>query len=159
MNYAKAEISEIAMEVDIAAKPERVWQALTAHIGDWWPAEFYSGGEDGKRKYFLDARPGGTMGELWDGGGGVVWATVVGVEPNKRLQVTGTSFPGWGGPSQWLGVWELTAKGASTRLKFTESAIGRVSDGNVADKDKGWKFLWAALAAHVEDKPAPQWQD
>jgi uncharacterized protein YndB with AHSA1/START domain len=159
MSFSNAEIAEITMEVDIDGKPAEVWKAPTADIGEWWPAEFYSGGESGKRKYFLEANPGGTMGELWDGGGGVVWANVVGVEPNKRLQVTGTSFPAWGGPSQWLGVWELTAAGKQTRLRFSESSIGRVSDAYVADKDKGWRFLWDALAAHVEGKPAPKWQD
>lgn len=159
MSITKAEIAEITMEVDINGTPEQVWKALTSDIGDWWPAEFFSGGETGKRTYYLDATPGGTMGERWDDGGGVIWANVVGVEPNKRLQVTGTSFPGWGGPAQWLGVWVLTAKGKITKLKFTENSIGHVSPGYEADKDKGWRFLWDALAAHIEGKTPPVWQD
>jgi len=159
MTFAKAELAEIVMEVEIESQAEKVWKALTTNIETWWPNEFFSGGESGKRSFFLEAKPGGHMGERWDGGGGVIWANVVGVEPNKRLQVTGTSFPAWGGPSQWLGSWELTGKGKHTRLKFIENSIGRVSDAYVADKEKGWKFLWAALAAHVEGKDAPQWQD
>lgn len=159
MTFARAEMAEIVMEVNIGSKPEDVWNALTANIGKWWPEEFYSGGDSGKRDFYLEAKPGGAMGERWDGGGGVIWANVVGVEPNKRLQVTGTSFPAWGGPSQWLGTWELSAKGKHTRLKFIENSIGRVSDSYVVEKDKGWKFLWAALAAHVEGKKMPKWQD
>jgi uncharacterized protein YndB with AHSA1/START domain len=159
MSISQAQIAEISMEVDIEASEQKVWKALTTDIGKWWPAEFFSGGETGKRSYYLEAKPGGAMGESWDSGGGVIWANVVGVEPNKRLQVTGTSFPGWGGPAQWLGVWELSANGKNTRLKFTENSIGYVSEGYEADKDKGWRFLWDALAAHVSGKPAPVWQD
>ena len=159
MSHSKAEVSETVMEVDIAGSPEQVWKALTTDIGQWWPDDAYGGGEAGKRRYVLEATPGGIMGETWDNGGGIVWAHVVGVEPNKRLQVTGTSFPGWGGPAQWLGSWELTAKGKNTKLKFTENVIGLLSDSSLASQEKGWKFLWNALAAHVEGKPAPKWQD
>jgi uncharacterized protein YndB with AHSA1/START domain len=159
MAFTAAEIAEIVMQVDIESEPAQVWQALTTDIEKWWPEEFFSGGETGKRSFYLDAQPGGRMGETWDRGGGAIWANVVCVEPNKRLQVTGTSFPNWGGPSQWLGTWELTAEGKKTRLKFTENSIGRVSDAYVADKNKGWQFLWQALAAHLEGKEMPRWQD
>ena len=85
-----AEIAQITMETDISASPEQVWKALTEDIGKWWPADFYAGGEEGKRTYVLEQRPGGRMYEQWDNGGGVLWGTVVGVEPNVSLQVLGT---------------------------------------------------------------------
>lgn len=159
MNFPNARLSELTMETDIAASPQDVWTALTENIGQWWPADFYAGGEDGSRNFHLEAKPGGRMYEEWADGGGVLWATVYTVEPGKRLQVSGLSFANWGGPSQWLGSWDLSEHNGGTRLRFSEHAIGRVSDDYGADKLKGWEFLWDALKASVEGKAAPEWRD
>ncbi len=155
-----AAIGEVHMEVRISASVGAVWKALTDEIGDWWPQDFYAGGEPEKRRYHLETQPGGRMYESWEGGGGLLWATVVTVDPAKQLQVMGTTFPKWGGPSIWFGSWELAADGNETILKFTESTVGRVSDSLAAQKDRGWKFLFGeALKCHIEGQPAPQWKE
>ena len=159
MTTTTAQMNDLTMEIDIDAKRAVVWQSLTENIGDWWPAEFYAGGEADGRRFLLEPKPGGRMYESWDNGGGLLWATVYCVEPGQRLQVSGLSFPNWGGPSQWLGHWELSDQGAGTRLRFTEHTIGRVSDALTADKRKGWQFLWEVLEAHCTGKPAPAWSD
>ena len=159
MNKQSAEISQINMELEIDATREQVWKALTDNIGDWWPVEFYAGGKVGKRRFLFEAHPGGRMYEQWDNGGGVLWGTTVCADPNVLLQVLGYSFPNWGGPSQSYNTWELKENGSGARLLFSESTLGRVSDRNLAEKDKGWKFLLHTLKAHLEGKTAPRWQD
>ena len=154
-----AEIAQITMETEFDAPPERVWKALTEDIGKWWPADFFAGGEDGKRTYVLEAHPGGRMFEHWDSGGGVLWGTVICLEPNVRLQVLGASFPNWGGPSEWYGTWQLSSHNSGTTLTFSESTIGLISDDHVAEKSKGWTFLWRSMQAFVEGDPPPTWQD
>lgn len=154
-----AEIKQLELEIDINATPERVWAALTEDISQWWPAEFYAGGEDGKRSYVLEAHPGGRMFEQWDAGGGVLWGNVVLVEPNVCLKVLGNVFPNWGGPTEWYGTWELTAQDNGTRLKYSESDVGRIADSGVGEKIKGWTFLWDTMKAFVEGNPPPSWQD
>ncbi len=159
MTIQTAHIGQLTMQVQIAAPPHKVWQALTENIGQWWPAEFYAGGAAGERNFSLETFPGGRMLEQWDGGGGVLWGTVVCIDPNVRLQVLGTTFPNWGGPSQWYGSWDLTKTDQGTELVFSESALGRVSQDGLAEKDKGWKFLWLTLKAHTEGTPPPAWAD
>lgn len=159
MTRTEPRISELTMELTIDAGPADVWTALTDTIGDWWPAEFYAGGSAGARRFLLEARPGGRMAEEWDDGGGVLWATVVTVEPVSRLQVVGYAFPNYGGPSQWFGTWELDAVDGATRLRFSEHAIGRVTDNYVTEKDKGWRFLWSVLKARLEGQAPPAWSD
>ena len=159
MTIENSKISDLQMEVLICAPPHRVWTSLTENIGQWWPAEFYAGGDPESRNFTLEATPGGRMMETWEEGGGVLWGTVVGIEPNVRLQVLGSTFPPWGGPTQWFGTWELVASSDDTVLTFSESAIGRVSESGTKEKDKGWQFLWAVLKAHAEGKPAPAWVD
>lgn len=159
MTISEARISELCAAVDIDASPAAVWTSLTSGIDEWWPDEFYAGGRRGARRFTLDARPGGKMTEEWDGGGGVCWGSVIAVEPNERLQVVGYGFPNWGGPSQWFGTWELAGKGDGTTLTFSEHAIGRVSEGYVDEKDKGWRFLLEVLKARLEGRQAPVWSD
>jgi uncharacterized protein YndB with AHSA1/START domain len=154
-----AQISRLSLEVRIQAKMDAVWKALTDDIGQWWPAEFYAGGEPGERRFVLEAWPGGRMLEEWKEGG-LVWGNVIGVEPGRTLQVAGITFPGWGGPTLWLGSWELGEDSEGTRLRFQESAIGRTSEEGAAEKDKGWRFLFdGALRAYVEGTPPPVWSE
>ncbi len=159
MTISEAGISELQVAVEIDAAPEAVWTSLTSGIGDWWPDEFYAGGSAGARRFTLDARPGGAMTEEWNEGGGVCWGSVVAVEPDTRLQVIGYGFPNWGGPSQWFGTWELAARGDGTTVTFSEHAIGRVSEGYVDEKEKGWQFLLEALKARLEGREPPVWSD
>ena len=150
MSRTTAEIDEITTTLEIDTSPERVWHALTEDIGRWWPSDFYTGGSTGSRNFVLEARPGGRMYEVWDDGGGVLWATVIGVEPNERLQVLGSLFPAWGGPSEWFGIWKLTADGDKTELGFTESSLGRITAEGLSEKKKGWDFIHQTLKAYVE---------
>lgn len=159
MSRQPAEIARINMELSIDREPARVWAALTDNIGDWWPAEFYAGGEAGARDFQLEAWPGGRMFETWKNGGGALWGSVITVEPRALLQVLGSLFPNWGGPSQWYATWELKPNGKATVLTFSESSIGLLSDSGTAQTNKGWQFLWQSLKAHVEDKPPPAWRD
>ena len=159
MSIEDSKITSLQMEIEIDASQADVWTALTENIGQWWPAEFYAGGESGSRTFSLETVPGGRMMERWDGGGGVLWGTVICVDPDTQLQVIGSTFPGWGGPSQWFGTWELMPSGKKTLLKFSEHAIGRVSESGNKEKDKGWQFLWATLKSHVEGNAPPVWAD
>ena len=116
--------------------------------------------QNGHRNYELEAFPGGRMFESWDDGGGVLWGTVVGVNPSKRLEVLGAVFPSFGGPTEWFGTWELEERGEnSSVLTFSENSIGRVTEKGIEEKDTGWIFLWNTMKAHVEGKPAPGWPD
>ncbi len=159
MTIENSKISDLRVQLEIAASVENVWAGLTTNIGAWWPAEFYAGGDPGAREFHLQAEPGGKMMETWHTGGGVLWGNVVMVEPNVRLQILGATFPNWGGPQHWFGTWDLASKAGTTLLTFSEHAVGRTSESGTAEKDKGWVFLWATLKAHVEGTRTPKWTD
>jgi len=150
-------VGSVSVEVTIEATPETVWQALTNDIGEWWPQDFYAGGTAGERRFALEAEAGGRMYESWGDGGGVLWGTVVCVEPERTLQVLGNQFPNWGGPTQWYGTWTLSKSGKGTRLDFAEAVVGTVSDEALREKRQGWQHLWATLKSYLEHTPAPAW--
>jgi uncharacterized protein YndB with AHSA1/START domain len=154
-----AVIAESQMEVEISGSAEAVWNALTEDIGAWWPADFYAGGRKGERSYHLEARLGGRMYESWADGGGVLWGTVVTLAPHKQLQVTGSTFPAWGGPSVWFATWDLEETGEATTVRFSENTLGRFSEEQAAGNRKAWRYLFGvALKAHVEGTPVPAWE-
>jgi len=156
-----ARITDIVLEVAIAADPGAVWNALTSDIGQWWPRPFYCGGGTAAEPRFeLEAFPGGRMWEDWGDGDGLLWAHVLQVQTGKRLELTGTTSPAWGGPTTWFGTFELSADGSGTRLRFSESGFGRVSEGAAEEKEKGWRYLFGGvLKAHCEGRAAPEWED
>tara|TARA_R110002096_G_scaffold161007_3_gene327370 strand:- start:20395 stop:20874 length:480 start_codon:yes stop_codon:yes gene_type:complete len=159
MTNSTAEISTIQMEIDIDASTDKVWQALVSNIGEWWPAEFYTGGDADSRRFTIEATPGGRMFEEWGDGGGTLWGTVIALDPGKKLQIIGYLFPDWGGPTQNYGTWTLDENGGKTRMTFSETGLGRVTEEGLKEKDHGWRFVWETLKAHVEGKPKPVWAD
>ena len=155
-----AHYSDMLLEISIDAKPAAVWQALTQGVGDWWPGDGYAGGEDGKRAMKLEPEPGGRMYESWEGGGGLLWGHVITIDPEKTLQIAGHTFARWGGPTLWYGSWDLSEQEDGTLLRYSESGMGKVTQDNRAQTEKGWKWLLAgALKAHLEGKPCPPFQD
>ena len=148
----------VRLEIHIAASTEATWRALTDGIGEWWPAEFYIGGEAGKRSYHLEAKPGGRMYEEWEDGGGLLWGQVFTVIPQKMLQVVGHTFPQWGGPTLLFGTWSLEETEAGTTLRFEDDTLGVSSDADTAEKQKGWVYLMGTLKAHIEGTTPPVWE-
>jgi len=160
MNDDLARYRNVTVETVIAARPETVWRALTEDIGAWWPAAFFTGGDEATRRFLLEAQPGGRMFEDWGDDQGLLWAIVNTVQRPSLLQIWGMAFPGWGGPGASLGSFHLEADGDRTRLRFTESTFGKVTEAHLQEKEKGWTFLFdLALKAHVEGRPQPVWQD
>ncbi len=49
------------------------------------------------------------------------------------------------------------ADGDATKLRFSESAFGRIPDPSMAEKEKGWRFLFDTMRAHVEGTKPPVW--
>jgi len=152
-----AKIAESVWEVEIAAEPDKVWEGLTKRIDDWFPEDGYACGEPGDHSFHLDPVPGGQWIERWSGGG-ILWGTVMAATPGSMLQVQGSTFPNWGGPSIWFGTWELTPKEGGTALRFHETTIGHLTDEVRQSTDGGWTFLTNCLKAYLEGAPQPKWE-
>lgn len=152
-------VGSVQMQIEIKASAATVWQALVDNIGEWWPAEFYTGGDSARRTFRIEPKPGGRMYEDWGDDCGTLWGTVVAVDPGRKLQIHGMVFPDYGGPNHNFGTWLLEEANGTTTMTYSEASIGRVSDAGVEEKDKGWKFLWATMKAHIEGQPLPVWAD
>jgi uncharacterized protein YndB with AHSA1/START domain len=111
---------------DIAASPEKVWNALV-EPGQWWNPQHSWFGHP-SRDFTLDARPGGCFCEI-SRDGGVMHMTVVMVKPNKELHLWGAL-----GPLQAEGAaggmtFKLDPAGAGTKLTVTYTVGGYMTGG------------------------------
>tara|TARA_R110002072_G_scaffold25443_6_gene85238 strand:- start:206004 stop:206516 length:513 start_codon:yes stop_codon:yes gene_type:complete len=153
---SNATVARYALEVDLKATPQQVWDALTDDIGRWWPGPFFMCVGPGPRRMSLDARPGGHMHEDAGGGNGMIWGTVIHVQKGKVLELSGS----YGSPLTWLGKYELLAHENGTKLRFTEACFGHVTEAEMASKDHGWRYLYdGCMRAHLEGSEPPEWQD
>lgn len=144
----------IEQEVEIAAPPARVWEALTKEIAAWWGAPYlYSTAASAEpaKDIRLDARLGGELFEDWGGGDGAVWGRVVEMRRGVLLELVGTFCVT--GATHGVVDFELEAKGKATILKFSHRAIGDFDDPEklAAGFSEGWKdLLGTRLKAWVE---------
>ena len=134
-----ARVAQYEFEVEIAAKPERVWRALTDQLGSWWLPDFHMLGPDSVVS--LEAKPGGRLFEQC-GDGGLLWYTVLSITPNESLSLAGYCTAEWGGPCTTLLTVKLAASGAKTRLTVSDALYGRVSDKQITSLNEGWQQLF-----------------
>ena len=134
-----ARVAQYEFELEIAAKPERVWRALTDQLGSWWLPDFHMLGEDSVIS--LEPFPGGRLFEQC-GDGGLLWYTVLAITPNESLSLAGYCTAEWGGPCTTLLTVKLAASGEKTRLTVSDALYGRVSDKQITSLSEGWQQLF-----------------
>jgi uncharacterized protein YndB with AHSA1/START domain len=117
----------VSNEVSIHAPPEKVYRALVHQVGRWWnPEHTYS---KDSNNLSIDARAGGCFCERLASGGAVEHMSVVYVQPNQTLRMSGAL-----GPLQASGLagsltWMLVRSGADTTLKLSYSVGGYMQGG------------------------------
>lgn len=80
-----------SIQLNIAATPKRVYQALVNEVDRWWDASHsYSGKAE---NFYIEAKPGGCFCERMEFKGGVEHMRVVFVQPGKRLRLSGGLGP------------------------------------------------------------------
>lgn len=142
-------VETVELEIVIAAKPERVWQAMVGETSAWWSKDFYTSAA--AKGFHIEPRLGGRAYEDWGGGAGQVWYTVIGLDAPRMLTLHGLITPEFGGPTQTLLHLLLEPKGSGTRLKLTDTRSGRVGEGESNSTRDGWRVLFEdGLKAHVE---------
>lgn len=132
-------VERVEVEIDIAAAPARVWKAITEEATKWWRRDFcVNGAASG---FVFEAKVGGRVFEDWGEGAGVLWFTILALDPGRSLDLVGHVTPAFGGPSISHVRLELEARGKATRLKISDASWGHVA-GACEEKAGGWKLLF-----------------
>lgn len=143
------EINAFAVQgsVTINARPEQVWLALTTDISAWWGAPYLCC--DDTTDIRLDLRIGGALYETGADGTEVLWGSVSGFTPNSFIEFTGCC--GMAPPVHGTWSYMLEEHGEGTKVTYSHRAMGRISEEQMQNYDKGWQDLVGArLKAFVE---------
>jgi len=131
-------ITQVELEIPIAAAAERVWRALTEQVDLWWPRGFFASA--GPLRMRFDARLGGFLYEEAANGGGVVWYTVIALDPGTSVTLAGHLTPAFGGPAQTILRLSLREQGDATILELSDAVFGNVGTGTATEE--GWRALF-----------------
>lgn len=140
---------QIAWEVRIAARPKRVWAALTRQTGKWWPKEFYTA--DKAKGFKIEPKVGGRMYEDWGDGDGRLWGVVIGVKTGSWIDLLGYLSPAYGGPAHTNYRFDIVREGDESLVKVTDTIFGAGTGAKRDQTREGWRMLLeGALKPYVE---------
>jgi len=151
---AKTEAANCAtyeLEVEIAAPPARVWEALLDETNAWWLPDFHMVGAGSVLTF--DARAGGHLIERTEDGGSLLWFSVHMILPEARtIYLVGHVAPDWGGPAAAHLKLAVEAAGDGAVLRVTDAQFGHVDEKNLGSMKEGWTQLFTdGLKRFVED--------
>jgi uncharacterized protein YndB with AHSA1/START domain len=145
-------VVRVELDVTINAALERVWKALVDETSAWWPKDFYT--SPTTQGFVLEPRLGGRVYEDWGAGAGLLWFTVIGINPPVSLTLLGHLTPTFGGPATTMLELILESVGETVVLHVTETMSGRAEPGSETTLREGWVTIFdGGLRAHVEGKP------
>lgn len=126
------------LEVPIKASPERIYQALTRDIAEWWDPD----ASWGRGKLVLEPEVGKRMWEDFGNGEGALFGIVTYVEHNKKLEIEGDHGLG-SGVQGYIRLELVPQEDRTTLLKFSHRAFGEISERSRQRFPEGWKQLLA----------------
>jgi DNA-binding transcriptional ArsR family regulator len=134
---------DLALDVEIAGTPARVFSALTTDPGGWWGPPMLRANAVGLT---LEPRLGGMLLERWEEGGAVI-AWVTGWQEDRHLALTGPFHH----VAVGVATFDLVPVDSGTLLRFSFRAFG-VMEPEVAEAmPHGWsELLSKRLKALVE---------
>lgn len=134
---------EARLEFELNTAPPRAWQALVKETSTWWPHTYYTSPKT--RKFVIEPKLGGMMGEVSAPGEGLVWYRVIGVEKPVSLLLAGYLLPPWAGPASSMLRLTLASLGKErTKLELIEYTFGVLGD---CKSIEGWKELFGSCFA------------
>ncbi|WP_349408353.1 SRPBCC domain-containing protein [Pseudalkalibacillus sp. SCS-8] len=151
-NGLKQDTFQIEQEITIHAPREKVFQALTKDINQWWA---YRLKQDGDSTLTFEPEVGGRFVERWDDNHGALWGVVTYIKAPEEIRLNG--LLGMKGAVNSAYTYQLEEKGEDTILKLSHHAHGLL-DPNWRDAhDDGWKeLLGTFLKEYVEEGKRPE---
>ncbi|WP_134701994.1 metalloregulator ArsR/SmtB family transcription factor [Ammoniphilus sp. YIM 78166] len=137
---------QIEQEVVINVPRERVFQALTDEINEWWAIRL--GTPDSK--FTFEPKINGLFYEDWGNGQGSVWGTVIYFKEHEEIRLNG--LLGMQGAVNSNYIYKLEERGNSTLLKLSHQAAGLLEPHWEEAHQQGWnELLGKHLKAYLED--------
>ena len=130
----------IRKTIAVDREVEDAFRLFTEGMGSWWPVkDFSAGGEAGERVVF-EARPGGRIYEVQQGGKEVEWGTVLQWDAPERVVFS------WGLNGSEIEV-TFAPAGNGTRVELEHRGWDKLEDKQERESyDAGWDVILARYA-------------
>ena len=141
-------VARTKMEMPIGAPQQRVWQALTQELEQWWPKSFCMN-PNRVTSFRMEFKLGGRMYEDWGNGDGWLWWTIFKIDSQEM------TFSAWGYESDasiHKMQFAVRADGNKSVLIVGDEAFGSLdAQQTSASHAAGWKELFeGAFRPYVE---------
>lgn len=130
------------LDITIPAPREKVFDALTAGMGAWWPHRFVADSQ-----VHLEPQIGGRFFEDYGNGNGALYATVTGIRRPEQVTLSGPM--GMTGPVASVMVFTLAEQGDQTLVSLSHKGLGDISEETKSNYEQGWRDVFEALRAHI----------
>lgn len=136
----------IELEVELPAPPGRVFQALTDEIDSWWSYRIVADSH-----MYLEPHVGGRFYEVFDKGGGALYALVTYLKPDEEIRLTGSMGLAGEGANNAIHISLRQEQPETTHLGLTHLFL-RWANGITVDSFKrSWvELLTQHLKSYLE---------
>ncbi len=140
ISWIEPQVAHYEFTIEIDGSAQRVWRALTDQLGAWWLPHFHMLGENSLVE--LEPWAGGRLFEKGDGRE-LLWYTVIAIESEKSIDLSGFMTMKFGGPATTLLSLQIhNLSESKCRLQISDSLFGRVTEDSVRSLQSGWKELF-----------------
>jgi DNA-binding transcriptional ArsR family regulator len=141
---------DVALDVVVAGSRHLVFESITERIGEWWgpPAV-----DERATGVSLEPVVGGRFVEHWGESGGQLIATVMALEPDRQVRLTGSFHFGL-----VLGdaTFDLEDAAPGTLVRFSFRAMGAIDSAMMEDIRSGWTSLVASRLKALVETGSPE---
>ncbi|MCB1216763.1 hypothetical protein KDL44_05185 [bacterium] len=143
---------EIEQELTIAAPPAHVYDCYVNGISQWWSRDWVMGGPR-TTEIVIEQQPGGRLLEVWEGGGGCLWAFVQSLSPGRMISFSIPEGVMWSGAGMFRLVFADAEDGNGTVLKLSHHCFNQYSEDAHSGYVEGWtELIGRRLKEHAEDR-------
>jgi uncharacterized protein YndB with AHSA1/START domain len=139
---------EIHQEIELAAPPDRVFEALL-DVNAWWSHHFKPPDGSDEVRLILEPRLGGAFRQEWGDGEGALFGVVTFLRRPEIIRLSGPL--GMTGAIASVYEWRLgEIPRGRTKLALHHGASGLLDPDERDRHDRGWRKLMSNLARFVE---------
>ncbi|HEX6686635.1 MAG TPA: SRPBCC family protein [Candidatus Limnocylindrales bacterium] len=150
-------MGKIALELDISASPERAFEAFTAELRNWWPAEYTWSGRAALADIGIEPGAGGFCFEIGPHGFRCDWGRVLTWDPPRRLVFTWQIGPSREPVPDPRHASEVEVRFKDGRIVFEHRGFekhGPSGDGyrKGLESPEGWPFILDSYRAYLDNQ-------
>ena len=141
----------VQVDVQIPVKKPRttVWTSLFEQTTAWWPSDYYATTHPSRMVF--EPILGGRLYEEAERGSGLLWYTVIAIEPPLSINLAGHIAPPFGGPATSLLRIDLESTSETTSLiRISDSVFGCIDTNTKPRIAEGWLTVFSSAKKFSE---------